>query len=254
MNKTFPIIVALLLCKGLNAQEKKQQTVALTVADQTISWADMRVDLGADGLPAMVRIDSAKLFTEPVHFHTVKSATHKDVKWTTTEVVFNKKQPNLVQWTAKNTSDSLIMTVKGTVNPEGNILYRVSIQALGDINLDNIRLHLPFTPAAAKFVRNEGLERTLRPELIDWKWYGHKNMTAAWVGNDQGGLSFKLTAQKNNAIRESWANHGEGGYTLALKGSSILMDGYSGTHNMKKGQILDYSFELKLNSGTLAAR
>lgn len=254
MKKTLPIIVALLLCKGLNAQEKKQQAAPLTVADKTISWANMRIDLGADGLPAMVRIDTGKLFTEPVHFHTVKSSTHKDVKWTTTEVVFDKKQPKLVQWTAKNTSDSLIMTVKGTVKPDGNILYQVSIAALGDINLDNIRLHLPFTPAAAKFVRSAGLERTLRPELIDWKWNDHKNMTAAWLGNDQGGLSFKLTDQKNNAIPESWANHGLGGYTLAQKGSAILMDGYSGAHQLKKGEMLDYSFELKLNSGTLAAR
>jgi hypothetical protein len=253
MNKTLPIIVALLLCKSLNAQEKKQQ-VTLTVANKTISWADMRLDLGADGLPAMVRIDTGKLFTEPVHFHTVKSSTHKDVKWTTTEVVFSKKQPKLVQWMAKNTSDSLTMTVKGTVKPDGNILYQVSITALGDINLDNVRLHLPFTPAAAKFVRDAGFERTLRPEMIDWKWSNNKKMTAAWLGNDQGGLSFKLTNQKNDASPESWANHGQGGYTVAKKGSAILMDGYSGTHQLKKGEILDYSFELKLNSGTLAAR
>lgn len=246
------ILLAFFLFKGAYAQQKKNPV--LTFEEQTISWAGMRVDLNTDGLPAMIRIDSGKVFTEPVHFHTVKASNHKDVKWQSSALIFSKKQPNLAKWSVTNMADSLKMTVTGTIKPDGNLLYQINVTALADINLDNIRLHLPFNPEAAKFVRTPGLERTLRPDLVDWKWDANKEMQATWLGNDLCGLTFKLTDAKHHAVPESWANHGQGGYTIAQKGKAILMDGYSGTHSLKKGEVQDYSFELILNSGVVAAR
>lgn len=253
MKKPFlGILIAFFLFNAADAQRKKKPV--LIFEEQTISWADMRVDLNADGLPAMIRIDSGKVFTEPVHFHTVKASNHKDVKWQSSALVFSKKQPNIAHWSVTNTADSLKMTVTGTIKPDGNLLYQVNVLALADINLENVRLHLPFNPESAKFIRTPGLERSLRPDLVDWKWDVNKEMQATWLGNDLGGLTFKFTDAKHHAVPESWANHGQGGYTIAQKGKAILMDGYSGTHSLKKGEILDYSFELSLNSGVVAAR
>jgi hypothetical protein len=41
-----------------------------------------------------------------------------------------------------------------------------------------------------------------------------------------------------------WANGGRGGITVGIKGRSLLANNYTGAHSMKKGDQLEYDFDL----------
>lgn len=148
---------------------------------------------------------------------------------------YTSQKPEIVSWSVKNTSDSLNMDVDGLIKADGKLAYVVKITALHDINLDNIRMHIPFTKEAAKFVKGLGQKEELRPEAMDWKWSTDKAAEAkVWVGDVTGGLEFELTDNQRKKIPASWANDGHGGIHIEQKGKAILADNYSAEHHLKK--------------------
>ena len=248
MNKIIALCFILLLVNRSEAQKKNTLATTLTVNEKNISMPGKEIDLNADGFPAMIKT-SFNLVTEPVHFHVVKASSHKDIKWKSGPLEIKTQKPQKVSWAVKNTSDSLNMDVEGTIKPNGTLVYTVKIIALNDINLDNIRLHLPFTNEAAKYIKGLGNEQSPRPEAVDWKWNaGNAGQNKVWVGDVSGGLQYELTDQKHKAIPASWANDGQGGIHIEQKGKAILADNYSGEHHMKKGDILYYNFSMLITA------
>lgn len=218
MNKIIALCFILLLVTRSEAQKKN----ALTVKEKNISMPGKQIDINTDGFPAMIQT-SFNLVTEPVHFHVVKASSHKDIKWKSGPLDIKTQKPEKVSWVVKNTSDSLNMDVEGTIKPNGTLVYTVKIIALNDINLDNIRLHLPFTTEAAKYIKGMGREESLRPEAVDWKWNaGNTGQNSVWVGDVNGGLQYELTDQKYKATPASWANDGQGGIHIEQKGKLSL--------------------------------
>lgn len=207
-----------------------------------------QVDINTDGLPAMVKT-SFNLVTEPIHFHVINAANHSDIKWKSGELNFKNKKNGQISWAVKNSSDSLDMDVKATVKADGMVKYTVKITALNDINLENIRLHIPFTKEAAKSIKGLGTAAGLRPEVVDWKWSTAKaKQDKVWLGDVNGGLQYKLTDKQHKNMPVSWSNEGQGGIHIEQKGKAILADNYSGARHLKKGDVLYYNFNMWITS------
>jgi hypothetical protein len=237
MKQTIALFIVLFLFKNTNAQE-------ITVTDKTISIPGKQVILHTDGFPAMIQT-SFKLITEPIHFHLPAAATHKDIKVKSNELKFTAKKPTKVSWTVINTSDSLNMEVAGSFNSKGELAYLVKFTALNNINLDDIRLHIPFTPEAAKYIKGLGQKAEARPEVVDWKWAAAtKGANKVWVGDTNGGLQYELTDNQHKNIPASWSNSNKGGIHIEQKGKAILADNYSGDRHLKKGQVLYFNFTM----------
>nr|WP_121273661.1 glycoside hydrolase domain-containing protein [Pedobacter schmidteae] len=249
MKQTIALLLILFLAKNIQAQDTPPVTYPpLTIKGYSIYLSGKQLDLNLDGFPAMVQT-SFKLITEPIHFHLPRTSNHKDIKLKIEPILFSRKVPKKINWTVKNTSDSLNMEVKGNVDLSGKMDYAVKITALQDIDLDNIRLHIPFTPEAAKYVR--GLHQTSdeRAPAIDWKWATTgKDQSKVWVGNTNGGLQYILQDNKHNALPVSWSNGDKGGIHIEQKGKAILADNYSGEHHMKKGEVLYYNFSMQITT------
>ena len=245
MNRTIALLLFVLLTKTTVAQNTNTAPI---LKDKSISMQGKQLDINTDGLPAMVKT-SFNLVTEPIHFHVINAANHKDVKWKSGELNFKDKKNEHISWSVKNSSDSLDMDVKATVKADGMIKYTVKITALNDINLENIRLHIPFTKEAAKSIKGLGTKEGLRPEVVDWKWSTTKaKQDKVWLGDVNGGLQYKLTDKQHKNAPLSWSNEGQGGIHIEQKGKAILADNYSGEHHMKKGDVLYYNFNLLITS------
>ncbi|MNJ98328.1 hypothetical protein D3C87_160920 [compost metagenome] len=250
MKHTIALFVVLLLVKNANAQKNKTAYAPLVVKEKSITLPGKQLDINTDGFPAMIQT-SFNLVTEPIHFHVINAMNHKDIKWKNGAFNYTSQKPEIVSWSVKNTSDSLSMDVDGQIKADGKLAYTVKITALHDINLDNIRMHIPFTKEAAKFVKGLGQKEELRPEVIDWKWSTDKAAEAkVWVGDVTGGLQFELTDNQRKKIPASWANDGHGGIHIEQKGKAILADNYSAEHHLKKGDVLYYNFSLLITPDT----
>lgn len=243
MKQTIALAILLLLIKNADAQENQPAYAPLTIKEKTISLTGKQIDLNTDGLPGMIRT-SFNLVTEPIHFHVTRSSNHTDIKWKNGEFTFKEQKPEKVSWAVKNSSDSLEMNIDGLLDAKGNLYYTVKITALDDIDLDNIRLHIPFTPETAKLIKGLGQKEGPRPNAVDWKWKAaNKDQEKIWIGDVNGGLQYLLQGNRKG-IPVSWANQGNGGIHIEQKGNSILADNYSGDHHMKKGEALYYNFSM----------
>jgi hypothetical protein len=248
MKQTIVLVLVVLFAKSIYAQDLAPAYPPLTVKGTSIYLPGKQLDINTDGFPAMVQT-SFKLVTEPIHFHITRLANHKDIKLKNEAFVISKAAPDKVSWKVKNSSDSLDMEVKGSLNLYGQMSYIVKITALNNIDLENIRLHIPFTPEAAKYVKGLSQKDGERAQAVDWKWTAaNKDQAEVWVGDVAGGLLYRLTDQKHKNKPQSWSNNDQGGIHIEQKGKAILADNYSGEHHLKKGNTLYYNFSMTITA------
>lgn len=260
--------------KWLNSTLAQDNTVMapytpLNIQDSTVLLLGRAVKINKDGLPAQIQTfftpemtaignTPNELFTEPVHFHFMNPANKNFLHWKTNGFHFTRREPGTVAWEAASTSENLQMDVTATLEFDGFLAYTVKFTALNDVSLNELNLHLPMQPAAAKYLMGLGLKGGNRPDTVKWKWdVAHKNQDGAWIGGVNAGLQFSLRdehyvrplntnfyLQKPLLLPTSWGNDNKGGIEVFQKGKSILVNAYSGARSMKKGDVLYYNFNL----------
>lgn len=244
--------------------------VALQVNDKNeISLLGRKVALDKNGFPKQIQTFFSQELTdyttapndllyENIHFHFVRKSDGKNLKFVDGGVKFLAKEPGTVKWQAQSLNDSISVEVVGTLEFDGFLNYVVKVTALKDVDFKEVTMHIPFNKTAATYMMGLGLKGGYRPEKVDWKWdVAKKNQDGAWLGNVNAGLQFSLRDEKyirplntNFYLQQplllptSWGNEGKGGITVGIKGSSMLVNNYTGEHVMKKGQIRYYNFNL----------
>ena len=258
----------------LNSTLAQENTVIapytpLIVSDTTISLLGRKIMLNKDGFPAQIQTfftpemtsignKPNDLFTEPLHFHFYDATGKQPLKWKSRGIQFTKKEPGTVAWQCNNTSSTLEMDINATLEFDGFLSYTVKFTALQDIELNDINFHLPMQPAATKYLMGLGLKGGNRPDTLKWKWdVTNKNQDGAWIGNVNAGLQFSLRDEKYSRplntnfylqkpllLPSSWGNDNKGGIDIFKKGTATLVNAYSGSRQMKKGDVLYYNFNL----------
>jgi len=243
--------------------------IPLKIDSMSISLLGRKVKLNKTGFPDQIQTfftpEMTEMTTTPknilgenIHFHVVNAATHKDIAFKNSGVTFTEKQPGTVKWTAQNISDFITMDVSGSIEFDGYMAYTVKMTALQDVNLDDVKFHVPFDKNSSKYLMGLGQKGGLRPDTVKWKWdVANKNQDGAWIGEVNAGLQYSLRdenyvrplntnfyLQKPLILPTSWGNNGKGGITITIKGSTMLSENYTGPRTMKKGDVLYYNFTL----------
>jgi hypothetical protein len=258
----------------LNSTLAQKNTVvapytALQVDKNSISLLGRKVTLGEDGFPSQIQTffspEMTDLQTSPnnilaegIHFHFVGQADGKNIQLKNNGINFTKKEEGTVQWTAQSNNEQLRVETNGNLEFDGFMAYTVKVTALTDLDLKDITLHIPFAPKGASYMMGLGQKGGFRPTVFNWKWdVANKNQDGAWLGNVNAGLQFSLRdenylrplntnfyLQKPLLLPKSWGNDGKGGIDIGIKGSSMLVNNYSGERKLKKGEVLYYNFNL----------
>lgn len=260
--------------KWLNSTLAQENTVIapytpLQVNNTTISLLGRQIELNDDGLPKQIQTfftpemtgmstEPKNLITEAIHFHFDNADTTKKMTWKKSGVTFTNIQPGTVEWKASSSSAELQLDINASVEFDGFGAYSVKLTALKDIDLKDIRFHLPFTRDASKYMMGLGQKGGLRPDKFEWKWdVATKNQDGAWVGDVNGGLQYSLRdekyvrplntnfyLQKPLLLPASWGNEGKGGVNTRDDGKTILFNNYTGQRHMKAGEVLYFNFTL----------
>lgn len=254
--------------KEVNFPSAKKKQAALQIDDKTISLTGRKVILGTNGFPEQIQSfftsDVTGIGTTPknilgegIHFHIVNAATHKDIALKSGNIAFIKKEAGNVQWQTTNSSDLINMDVNATINTDGFMSYSVKLTALSDVDLDDIKFHIPFDKASTKYLMGLDQKAGMRPDTVKWKWdAANKNLNGVWIGQVNAGLQYALQDENYTgrasdrfslhkpALPASWANGGRGGILITVKGKTMLAENYSGPRSLKKGDTLYYNFTL----------
>ncbi|MDN5286764.1 MAG: hypothetical protein JWR38_3038 [Mucilaginibacter sp.] len=257
----------------LNSTMAQKNTVIapytpLLVKNNTVSLLGRTVEVNNDGFPKQIQTfftpemtdytDAPNnLLTEAIHFHFIKP-DGKNIKLKSQGLQFTKTEPGRVQWNATSGNDSLQMEVSASLEFDGFMSYTVKVEALQDISLKDITMHIPFKRNVAKYMMGLGQKGGYRPENFEWKWdVTHKNQDGAWIGNVNAGLQYSLRddkyvrplntnfyLQKPLILPSSWGNGDKGGIKVTDDGKAVLANNYSGQRKLNKGDVLYYNFTL----------
>ncbi len=256
----------------LNSTKAQQNEVikpytALEVNDNSISLLGRKVILDHTGFPKnietyftpeMTSFDSKakQVINKPISL--IAEGANGAIQWQNSDLKFVEKTAGTVKWVVKNTASNLQMEVNGAIEFDGFVAYTVKVTALQDVNLNDIRLEIPFNKASAKYMMGLNLKGGKRPATYDWKWdVAHKSQDGAWIGDVNAGLQYSLRdehyirplntnfyLQRPLMLPTSWGNDNKGGINLSENDNTVMVNNYSGARSMKKGEVLYYNFNL----------
>jgi len=241
--------------------------IPLVVKDNSIALLGRKVILDKTGFPKNIETyftpemtsystNAKQVINSPIE---LKAENGSGIEqWQSKGVKFTETQPGTIKWTAENTSADLQMEVSGSLEFDGFSSYMVKVTALQDVNLNDIRMEIPFNKDAAKYIMGLNLKGEKRPDHYEWKWdVAHKSQDGAWLGDVNAGLQYSLRdenyvrplntnfyLQKPLLLPTSWGNDGKGGINISENGNTVLVNNYSGNRNLKKGDVLYYNFTM----------
>jgi hypothetical protein len=232
-----------------------------------VSCLGREVALDQMGFPEMIKSfysiemthftkEPVNLLASPVKF-IIEDAKDSPLKFEAQLLTYTKEKPGTIAWTNTLNNSALKMTVNGQLEFDGCMEYQVSMKALKDLSLNDVKLQIPYSAGMAQYFMGMGQKGGIRPDSFLWKWDQQKNQDAVWIGNVNGGIqaSFKDTnyirplntnfyLQKPLNMPPSWFNEGRGGCTTQINVQRYLLTTYSGKRTIKKGEVLHFNFRL----------
>ena len=170
---------------------------------------------------------------------------------------FLNQTKSKVAWRVLNTSNECDLECIGQMEYDGFVDYKLKITAKVPLKVNDIRLEIPVVKEKAKYMMGLGHEGGFLTAGWKWKWDVSGNQDMLWVGSVNGGVRIKWKAE--NYVRPlvniyykfgplnlppSWGNEGKGGVNLVQKNDFVEVNAYSGNREIRKGDELNFNFEL----------
>jgi hypothetical protein len=170
---------------------------------------------------------------------------------------FLSKSRDKAVWTVLNTSDELDMLCTGQMEFDGFVDYSLQLIPKSTITIKDIRLEMPMNKTKAEYMMGLNQEGGFRTPDHQWKWDVKKNQDMLWIGAVNGGIRIKWKAENYRRplvniyyafgplqMPPSWGNNGLGGVNINEINNGVVVSAYSGKRVIKKGDLLNYNFEL----------
>jgi hypothetical protein len=228
---------------------KPYQPIAASGDRLTLSGKE--VELSGTGLPKSISVFGEEILAAPMEFSV--DAGRGPLKWEAggSTVVKSSRNCYAKEWVQKN--PLVRMTTQAEVESDGWIKYIVTIKADQDVNIDDIRLTIPYRAESSQLMSGMDRYGMPTPETHAAKW--DSLFDAFWFGSPTAGLYCELRGTPYSGpmmywppIREfyklkppeSWYNRNQGGYRIRTTGERRDVTVYSGARSLKKGDSLAF--------------
>ncbi|WP_298546425.1 glycoside hydrolase domain-containing protein [uncultured Parabacteroides sp.] len=251
-----------------NLPEPTSPYIPVKMEKHTISWLGGTMALSDAGLPRSISthydsdnqlsasINNA-LLAEEMTF-VIETQQGKE-NWKTGSIRITERNRASASWTVNSRSRNFQLICTGNFGFDGLANYKIEVKALNDVKVKDMRLEVPYTSYAAKYMMGLGHKGGFRPDsLIRWQWNTDNHQDKIWMGNVNAGLNFCF--KDENYVRplvniyyalgklnlpESWGNSNKGGIDIIPEENGcVLLNAYSGERLMRKGETLHYNFNM----------
>lgn len=242
--------------------------IPVTVKQQTIQCLGREVALNEYGLPASINSYFTETMTNigtqahPVinaPFRFIIEQNKKLIPWKNESFRFVKQEKGITTWESRNKAGNINISCEASMEFDGFMEYKITLKAEAKTPLTDIRLEIPMNASVAKYWLGMGQVGSKIPEKYNWKWDVQKNQEGFWIGNTNAGLhcvfrdehysrplNTNFYHSKPLMIPDCWNNSGKGGIRFAKKGKEMLIQSYSGSRTLEKGQELTFIFRVSV--------
>jgi hypothetical protein len=232
-----------------------------------LSVLGRKVLLGASGLPDRILsyftpdvtlgVEPFPVLAAPIELRVLIAGEAEQFR--AEPFIVRREAAGRVSWSTENRSAHLRMTVAGALEYDGMLDYRIELQALKTVQVEDIRLPVVLVPEAAEYMLGLGRKGGRRPHLVDWKWMVENHQEGVWLGGINRGLQYVL--RDNNYERPlntnfyqskplnlppSWWNPGRGGIRIETNSRDVTAINYSGPRPIAAGETLHFNVRVLL--------
>lgn len=252
------------------ADEPTAPYIPVTLRKNTLSWLGGEIELASNGLPGKIttcydtnnRLDHSAtnaILAQEMAF-VIETSDGPEILKSGSFRITNRNNAS-VSWETTQKSRHFDVVCQGTFGFDGISNIRLQVKPKQEIEVKDIRLEVPYTAYASKYMMGLGHKGGFRPDtLIAWEWNTDKHQDKIWMGNVNAGLNLRFMDEhfvrplvniyyalgKLN-LPVSWGNNNRGGIRiLPEKDGETRMIVYSGKRSLHKNEVLHYNFDMQI--------
>ena len=250
------------------AEEPTAPYIPVKEYKKSVTWLGGTLEIAPSGLPQMITTNydsnnqlnatvANKILAGEMTFVIETNAGIEELKSGSTRI--NKRTNATIDWTTTQKSRNFEVVCSANFGFDGLANFNIQVKSLRDIPVKDIRLEVPYTAYASKYMMGLGQKGGFRNDsVIDWHWDVNKHQDKIWMGNINAGLNFCF--KDENYVRPlvniyyelgklnlpaSWGNDNKGGILIDKEqNGEVRLIAHSGTRNMSTGDILHYNFSM----------
>jgi len=240
----------------------------IQVSGQTLKILGREINLGNNGLPVqvlsyftpeMTRLQATgePLLTAPMAFEIEINGKVQEVK--STGMKFTGKAEGGVDWESTWTAGELEFLLKGRLEFDGFLTYRIAAKAKKTTDVSEIEFVIPINGERVKFMLGLGQKGGKAPDQFNYNWDPYFNCDGPWLGSVNAGIQATFRAenyerplntnfyhQKPLNMPPSWYNGGKGGIELDRSGNEYELTAYTGSRKIIPGETLHFDINILL--------
>ena len=223
---------------------------SVTLAESgLLSSITSRFTRNVDGIDAAAQ----ELLAEPMRL-VVEPVGKPPIAWQEAGSGIVSRVSGAVAWKATSKDSTMKLVADGKLDCDGYVNFRLTLTALCDTQLQDVRLEIPLRREIATYMMGMGCKGGYRPDRWEWKWDLSRSNNQLWIGDVNAGLSCKLKHVEDrwdlynlqqSGLYEDWGNDGRGGCVVENAGADqVIIRAYSGARDVVAGQQLHFNFGL----------
>ncbi len=242
---------------------------ALQQKYNTLTWLGGDIKLAATGLPVAITTcydanNQLASMENPIlagEMSFVIEAANGTEVLKGGKVRITEKSEVVIGWESRQSNRNFEVRCMGRLGYDGITNMSIQVKAKRDVAVKDIRLEVPYSEYASKYMMGLGHKGGYRPDsLISWKWNVDKHQDKNWMGNVNAGMNLRL--MDDNFVRPlvniyyslgklnlpaSWGNDGKGGINIHPSAGGVTwMVAYCGDRLMKKNEVQFFNFDMQV--------
>ena len=236
--------------RGIDDQPTRPYDPIEFLGNSTYRLTDKILMMDKSGMPGSIKVSETELLANPLSF-AVETKNGNEVFTLPQDVKLLKNQPGAMSGGWNSSSANFRISGVGVIESDGYINYKIHLEALNDVRINDIRLEIPVRNEVAEYMMGMGLPGSAVPQSLDAKWKGPHD--SFWIGNTHAGIWCELRGGTYNgpllnlyhpAPPESWYNRDNGGFRIEKSAAQTKAVVYSGKRELKTGENLDFEWSL----------
>jgi hypothetical protein len=241
--------------------------IKLNEQARTLDILGRRITVGPNGIPAQftsyfsgsntrILTSGRDAFAAPPRLECLVAG--KAIDWQTDSVTWHQS-PVAVKWKVASSGGGMTLDISGELEYDGNLKLGMKLCAnKAPVQVDDVRLVVPWHKDVAKYAMGLGLQGGLCPDKLDWSWDVSKHQDAIWLGDANLGAMLRFKDGSNyhrpliNAyydflpleLPRSW---GSGGIQIEKTNKNAILTAHSGpkivSHNGKGGTTFAFDID-----------